>query len=878
MKFRPFAVVALFAVLALAPASVAQTGRAWFENAPTPIRYEISVTPDIEAGTFAGETTIVIESDETRANIVMNALDIEVTRATINNRAVAFAVDNDAQTLTLTPRRPLRAGRHTIRITYSGRIFDDAYGLFRVEYDQDGETRRALATQFQVGDARRFSPMWDQPNMRSVFSISVTARSDLMAIGNMPVARTQSVAGGLTRTTFQDTPSMASYLLFLGVGDFERVTTDVDGVELGIVVRRGQTERARYALQAGVQSLRYFEEYFGIEYPLPKLDMVGVPGAGGFAAMENWGAILYFDQYILVDENATSEAERRFVFEVVAHEIAHQWFGNLVTMTWWNDLWLNEGFASWAAGKAMDALHPEWEPWLSQRAGGTEGAMGQDARIGTHPVVQTVNTIDDANAAFDAISYEKGLAVIRMMEAYVGEDAFRRGVHDYLSARLYGNSVTDDLWGAIQAASGQPVLEIARSFTLQPGYPVLETGACELSAPGVHGQDNLVPLRQRRFALDEASRTGERWSIPVVVRSVGGAEFRSVIGPGENNQLALPCSAYLLNGGQTGFFRVHYDQGNFTRLVASFAQLDDDDQLGLMLDYWAFSRSGDAPLTDYLELVNALPADADPVVVMDAAQSLAAIAGYARGRESEAAVRAYGLRVLQPYFARWGWDPRDDEEPNVRLARATLISTLGGLGDESVLAEARRRVAAADAGDATALHGTVRSAALGLLAVSATEAEYDAMLARARATSDFVEQRRLWRLLASSGDEALARRTLALTLGEDIPRQIRPQIVQTVAGAHPRLAWDFLVANRATVESLLDPLQRLDYAASIAGASSEPAIADALAEYGRDMPSAADTIAATASSIRLRAGLAERTMPAVEAWIARHTPRAGRGR
>ena len=875
MNFRPLAIAALFVAAALAPASAQDTAdRAWFENAPTPVRYDISVTPDMEAATFTGETTITIESDRTLPSVVMNALDIEVTRAIINNQTVTAVVDNEAQTLTLTPRRPLRAGRHTIRIDYNGTIFDDAYGLFRVEYDQDGQTRRALATQFEVGDARRFSPMWDQPNMRSVFSVAITAPSDLMPVGNMPVASATRLANGMTRTRFQDTPSMASYLLFLGLGDFERITTDVDGVELGVIVRRGQTERAHYAMQAGVESLRYFEEYFGVEYPLPKLDMVAVPGAGGFAAMENWGAILYFDQYILVDDDRTSEAERRFVFEVVAHEIAHQWFGNLVTMRWWNDLWLNEGFASWAAAKAAEELHPEWQPWLSQRAGGTESAMGLDARAGTHPVVQTVNTIDEANLAFDAISYEKGLAVIRMLEGYVGEEDFRRGVHDYLSARLYGNSVTDDLWGAIQAASGQPVLDIARGFTLQPGYPVLEAEAqCA-------GAGNTIAVRQHRFAYDDAARTDELWSIPVVAAPTRGGAQRSVLPASATGAVTLAgaCDGYLLNAGQSGFFRVLYAQADFERIVRDFAQLEDADQLGVMLDYWAFGRSDAAPLTQYLELVNVMPADANPVVVMDAASSLGAVAGFARGRESEAAVRAYGLRILQPYFARWGWEPRDDEHPNVRLARPTLISTLGALGDESVLAEARRRVAAADAGDTTALHGTIRTAARALIASRATEAEYDALVARARAQTDFVEQRRSWLLLASNSNEALARRTLALTQGEDIPRQIRPQVIQTVAGSHPRLAWDFLVANRAMVESMLDPLQRLEYASGIAAQSSDPEIADALIEYGRDTPSARDSIESTASNIRIREQLAERTMPAVDAWIAAHTPAEPRRR
>ena len=455
---------------------------------------------------------------------------------------------------------------------------------------------------------------------------------------------------------------------------------------------------------------------------------------------------------------------------------------------------------------------------------------------------------------------ERKSTLRRMLRRHDGKARFQ----------VYDAEITE-----IQAASGQPVMDIARSFTLQQGFPIIETDACTRTSPEV----DLISVSQRRFALDDASRTSERWDIPIVAQNLGGTPRRFVLASGDPlHVLQLSCEAYLLNAGQTGFLRVRYDEANFRALTARFGELADADQLGLMLDYWAFGRSGDAPLTDYLELVNVMPADANPVVVMDAAASLGAIAGYARGRDSEAAVRAYGLRVLQPYFARWGWEPREGEHANISLARPTLISTLGALGDESVLAEARRRVAAAEAGDATALHGTVRSAAMALIASRATAAEYDAMLARARATSDFVEQRRLWRFLASSGDEALARRTLDLTLGDAIPRQIRTQIVQIVAGSHPRLAWDFFMANRPALEGMLDPLQRLEYAASLAGQSSDPEIADAIIAYGQGNASTQEITEATASSIRQRSQITERTMPAVDAWIARHTPPAPRRR
>jgi aminopeptidase N len=692
-----------------------------------------------------------------------------------------------------------------------------------------------------------------------------------MVVSNMPEAQVTRLSGGRTRTRFADTPSMPSYLLFLAVGDFERVTRDVDGVELGVVVRRGQTHRTSEALEAGEQSLRYFTDYFGVPYPLPKLDMVGVPGAGGFGAMENWGAILYFDQYLLVDERS-SEAERQNVFGIVAHEVAHQWFGNLVTMMWWDDLWLNEGFASWMAAKATEAIHPDWTPWLDQLADGTARAMSLDARAGTHPVVQTVNTIDEANLAFDTITYQKGLSVIRMLEAYVGEEDFRQGVRDYINARHYGNAQTEDLWRAIQAASGQPVLEIARSFTGQPGFPVLEASAAACRSGQ---QTTQVRLSQRRFAMDDASRTQERWQIPIVARAVGADPVRMVMTPAADATIELPCGSYLVNAGQSGFFRVLYDRRNLSELTRRFSTLDDADQLGLLLDYWAFGRSGDAPFTDYLELVSAVPGDADPIIVMDTATSLTSLVEFANGRPSEAAVTAYALRTLQPHFERVGWTPLAGESSNVGRMRATLIGALGILGDEAVVAEARRRVRAAEQ-DPEALPAAIRAAALTVFAHNATSADYDLLLTRAQAAEDFVERRRLFLYLAQASDPSIAQRTLEMTLGDTIPRQIRTQVLSRVAAEHSRLAWDFLVAHRTEIEALLDPLQRLEYPPGIAATSSDPAIAAELEAYARDFPDGArPTIAAATAAIRLRAQTIAERMPAVEAWIAARSRGSG---
>jgi aminopeptidase N len=378
--------------------------------------------------------------------------------------------------------------------------------------------------------------------------------------------------------------------------------------------------------------------------------------------------------------------------------------------------------------------------------------------------------------------------------------------------------------------------------------------------------------------MDDSARSYESWDIPVVVSTLGGQSARSVIAPNAASQLAVGCAPYVVNAGQSGFFRVKYDASNFAALSQHFGDLADIDQLGLLLDYYAFGRSGDAPFTDYLDLVNVLPADADPVIVMDTAASMSAFAAYTRERPSAEAVRAYGRRLLEPHFARVGWQPRPGDDANLTNMRATLITTLGGLGDESVIAEARSRVRAAQS-DPSALPGAIRNAARTVYAANATEGDFNALLTQVRAEPEFVEQRRLWLLLASVRNDALAERMLQMALGDDIPRQIRTQVIRSVAGNHPRMAWDFLVANRAQIETMLDPLQRLDFPTNIAAISSDPAMVGELERYAQNFPegSARDSVAAAQAQIRLRAETIRERMPAVETWIAQHGARGAGG-
>ena len=509
-----------------------------------PLHYVITITPDAANLRFAGSTAITVDIYEKVSSLTLNAADITFKSVSIKGkRGKAIkgtaAVDAAAQTATLTFAKPLKPGQYTLSIDYDGVISTQANGLFALDYkDNAGVQQRALFTQMEAPDARRFVPSWDEPSYKATFDLRAIVPAAHMAVGNMPIIDEKPLADGLKQVSFATTPKMSSYLLFFGLGDLERATKMSGKTELGVITGKGNSGKAQFALDGSAELLPWFNDYFGVEYPLPKLDNVAGPGQSQFfSAMENWGAIFTFERALLIDPRFTTEATKRRIYETVAHEMAHQWFGNIVTMSWWDDLWLNEGFASWMATKVTDRFKPEWQMLLT-RVGGREAAMGLDSFVTTHPVIQKIETVEQTNQAFDAIAYQKGEAVITMLEAFAGEDVWRTGIRAYMKTHAYGNTVTDDLWQAVESAGAKGLVSVAHDFTKQPGIPLV-TVSSALCAGGV----TTLLLEQGEFSRDRPGKVPLSWNVPVIAQTIGGTEQRMVLsgGKGRITPAGLRC-------------------------------------------------------------------------------------------------------------------------------------------------------------------------------------------------------------------------------------------------------------------------------------------------------------------------------------------------
>jgi aminopeptidase N len=836
-----------------------------------PVHYAIELVPDLESLALAGVEIVDIEVREPTARLVLNAVDTTLSAVSIDDEAqrADVALDATAETVTLTFPQPLAKGAHRLRLVFTARINKFGTGLFFVDYPTDKGTKRMLSSKLEPADARRIFPCWDEPAFKATFALTATVPRGFLAVGNMPVTREEPVAPDLKRVDFAPTPKMSTYLFVFTAGELERLTAEADGVTIGVVTTAGKREHGRFALENAVKLLAWFNDYFGTKYPLPKLDLIAVPGGFG-GAMENWGGITFFESRLLFDPSTNADTARRGIFAILAHEMAHQWFGDLVTMGWWDNLWLNEGFASWMQVKAAEHFYPQWQTWLNGY-GQKQFALALDARRTSHPIQQPIADHSEAMAAFDGITYNKGQALIRMLESYLGEQAFRDGIRTYMAAHAYGNTTTADLWRALESAAGKPVTGIAASFTEQDGVPlIIAETAC---SDGVQ----RMTLRQDRFVIaparsEAAVRAPRSWSIPVAVGPLNATRPADILLLQGSGEIAAgSCGEPVkVNLGDIGYYRVEYGPNSRTALAKSLTGMTPEDRLNFVADSWALVQAGRAEPSSYLALIEKLRSDDHRAVWDQVVNALTRLDRLARGRGERPALQGFGRAKLRPVFERLGWDGDGAGDNDDALLRSSLISALGEFGDGEILDEARRRFAGF-LQDPQSLPSALRDPVSHLVGVGADRASYDTLLALARKTTVTTERLRYYYAAASARDPELARETLALTLTDELPSTLVGGVINAVAssGEQPDLAWDFVQKNFDALAAKQGPQFRDAFIPNFMTNFSDEAHAAELARFAPAQATSGGRVmtARALETIAISADLKTRALPAVDAWI-----------
>ena len=864
-------VIQMFTMILLLAAVRAEEPFA-FERTPgklpksiVPLRYAIRIEPSIENAMLRGSETIDIEVRAAVREIVLNSLNLEIDKATLNAAkpiALTPKLDAEKQTLTFALAEELPPGKYTLALEFHGKLTEQTEGLYLTRYQVGAVDKLALTTQFEATDARRMFPCWDEPVFRAVFQLTAVVPEKHTAISNMPAERETKLAEGLKEVVFAPSPSMVSYLVAFSAGEFDVLRDEVDGIQLGVYFTEGKREQARYAMEATKLIVPYFNEYFGVKYPLPKLDQISFANtaAGG---MENWGCIIYTDTAFLFDPKTSGHAAKERAFEVIAHEIAHQWFGDLVTMAWWDNLWLNEGFASWMGTKATDHFNPDWNIW-TRAAGAKEYAMALDARATTHPIQQPVASESQAMDAFDEITYQKGQSFIRMLESWLGEEKFREGIRSYMARHQFGNTTTADLWIALAEVSGKPVREFAAGWTEQPGFPVVKIDATDGDA---------LSLTQERFTLNQKDAKPLTWKIPLKLGPALEPDRAQVVELGaEPVRFKKPAGPVLkANSGGAGYFRVQYNQG-LAALVSGATELPEADRLNLLNDTWALVEAGRVPAASYLELATKLAGDNSYAIIAKIVESVWFIDGLSRGRTERESFRKWARDLLQPQLDKLGWDAQPGEKPLDDLRRNSVIRTLGGFGDEAVLREARARFAKPET-----LTGDLRDNVWWLVGRNADETIYEQLHDAAKKTDSVEQKRSLYGALAASHDPALIQKTLAISLADELPPQHAARLVQRVAGGseQPELAWEFAQKHITELIAKLSSFRANDYVADIFENFSDNARAEELEAWAKKNlpPDAAPSTAKAADAIRFKAALKDRLLPEIDAWWRAHPRR-----
>ena len=774
------------------------------------INYQLTFAPDFEKNIFSGQETISIEVLKPTNEIVLNAVQIDFLETSITSGGVTqeakVSVDKAKQIATLMVEKTISAGHATIQVHYNGLLNDELRGFY---LGQDEQGRKYAVTQFESTDARRAFPCFDEPAYKATFDITVIADKQHVAISNAKVLSDRpGPQQGKHTVKFATSPKMSSYLVAIAVGEFESVEGEADGIPIRIWGTPGKKELGRFALESAKFTMHYYNQYFGIKYPFEKLDLIGLPDFAA-GAMENTGCITFREVILLIDDKHASVGLKKEVADVLAHEMAHMWFGDLVTMQWWDDIWLNEGFATWMSPKPVAAWKPEWHEELETVAD-TINALNTDSLRHTRPIHQPAETPDQIQELFDGIAYGKTAAVLRMLEAYLGPEDFRKGVNRYLKQYAYGNATATDFWSTLAKASGKPVDRVMPTFVRQAGVPYVAVQAdCK-------GGATQVELRQQRYLYDRErfnrDDSGELWQIPLCLKQSGVSASGSsspachLMTEKDAHSQVAGCGGWTFsNAGAQGFYRSGYDAGNLQAITADVETgLTPAERIMLLGDVWAAVRVGQQQIADYLAIAQGLQNETSNAVFSQMLSQVGYIGRYLTSESDQPQYAAWVRQLLAPSIRRLGFDAKPGESEEDRELRARVLLAAGVTGqDPEVLEWARKWTERALASDAP-FDGTTANTAFALAAETGDAALYDRLVEKqkqAKTPEDFYVY---LGALSSFRDPKLISRSLDRTLSPEVRSQDAVFVIADIMN-HPaaqQLAWDFTKRHWGEIDKI----------------------------------------------------------------------------
>ena len=781
-------VISFFIVLICAGANAQR-----LPNTVVPTHYKLFLDPNIAAQKFSGEESITVRVAQPASDITLNSLDLDITLAEVTSgnhtEQAKVTYDKPQETVKLSFETPVPAGNAELHLKYSGKLTEGLRGF----YLSRSPRRLYAVTQFEGTYARMMFPSFDEPSFKATFDLSLMAEKGDTAISNGRIISDEPV-GDRHKITFSTSPRMSTYLVALAIGDWQCLERTVESIPVRVCAVPEKKDQGKFALEVAAHSLEFYNQWYGIKYPFGKLDLLAIPDYE-WGGMENTASIFFRDTALLLDTDA---AQKPPVYALsgragtIAHEIAHQWFGDLVTAAWWDDIWLNEGFATWMESKPVEAWHPEWKLENSDVAT-TQQIIATDSLPAARAIHGTPRTSSEIKEMFDGITYQKGAAVLRMLEAYVGPEVFRKGVNEYLKQHANGNATSQEFWQAMAKVSGKPVDQIMPTFILQPGVPVVSiNGACK-------GGSLSLELGQQRFFLEsKGSGVGaaERWDIPMCVKTEkgSGAECFLLSKEKEKNE-SKGCPAwYFANRDAKGYYRVLYEDPQNLNALTDVAEtaLSTPERIALLEDTWAMTRAGRYPIGISMHLFEALHSDHESIIVGFIYRHLL-YAEKLLTPEQEQKFRNFIRSQYSPMARELGWEPRSTDTDEQKLLRAWLLSILGGAGDPDAVAAAQK-IAEHYLRQPSSTDPTLTPTALSIAAEHGTSQLYDAMTEAMNKAKSSNEYYSLLFTLSSFDDPELGRRTLQLVDTGKIRQQDYPSFFGALLGNDATRAetWDYL--------------------------------------------------------------------------------------